>query len=121
MDKILIFALRIQNWVKVITIEQLVNFFVSILFFSCTGITNWDHCYLVGDQKTHIKIIVSVVTVSSVILIGAMICCFMRWRAKKRSKPKTNGKKLIATLMMLYNDQATRFDLNVEFEMDMFI
>uniref|UniRef100_A0A199UBJ6 Bulb-type lectin domain-containing protein n=1 Tax=Manihot esculenta TaxID=3983 RepID=A0A199UBJ6_MANES len=43
-----------------------------------------------SDQKTHIKIIVSVITVSSVILIGSMICCFMRWRAKKRSKPKTN-------------------------------
>uniref|UniRef100_A0A199UC16 Bulb-type lectin domain-containing protein n=1 Tax=Manihot esculenta TaxID=3983 RepID=A0A199UC16_MANES len=44
-----------------------------------------------SDQKTHIKIIVSVITVSSVILIGAMFCCFLRWRAKKRSKPKTNA------------------------------
>ncbi|XP_043807878.1 G-type lectin S-receptor-like serine/threonine-protein kinase At1g61370 [Manihot esculenta] len=44
-----------------------------------------------SNYKLLIGIIVSVITVSSVILIGSMICCFMRWRAKKRSKPKTNA------------------------------
>ncbi|KAF2303552.1 hypothetical protein GH714_019111 [Hevea brasiliensis] len=40
-----------------------------------------------SDQKTKVKIITSVITVAIItLIIGAMIYCFMKWRAKQRTK-----------------------------------
>ncbi|KAF2303544.1 hypothetical protein GH714_019068 [Hevea brasiliensis] len=45
-----------------------------------------------SDQKIKVKIIISVITVSIITLIGAMIYCFMKCRVNRRAK--TNGELL---------------------------
>ncbi|KAJ9168965.1 hypothetical protein P3X46_020438 [Hevea brasiliensis] len=39
-----------------------------------------------SDQKTKVKIIISVIAVTIIALFGVMIYCFMKWKAKQRAK-----------------------------------